>query len=84
MDRQGKITPAGVSAFENDQVVSGAMAVHVHINDDEVKIDLRIVDEGGQVLAEWEGVNVIDDSQVTWCFSDTGNIRLTMEPIIES
>ena len=84
MDAQGKMTAEGIAAFESGGLVQGSLAVKVHINDDTVKIDLRIVDNNGAVMAEWEGVDVIDDTQVTWCFSDAGNFKIIMEPIIES
>jgi len=83
MDRMGTITPEGITAFENDGDVQGSLAVKVHINDDKVQLDLHIVDHAGAVLAKWEGVEVIDDTQVTWCFSDAGNIKITMDPILE-
>ena len=83
MDRLGTITPEGITAFENDGEVQGSLAVKVHISDDKVKLDLHIVDQAGVILARWEGVEVIDDTQVTWCFSDTGNIKISMEPILE-
>lgn len=83
MDRLGTITPEGITAFENDGEVHGSLAVKVHINDDKVKLDLHIVNTDGTILARWEGVEVIDDTQVTWCFSDTGNIKISMEPILE-
>ena len=83
MNRQGTITEAGVSAFENDGEIQGSLAVSTHIAvDNLVRLDLRIVSDAGETLVEWEGVDVIDGSQVTWCFSDTGNIRITMDPII--
>jgi len=84
MDRQGIMTPEGIAAFENGGEVSGSLAVKVHINDDKVKLDLRLVDTTGQTLAEWEGVEVIDDTQITWCFSDAGNLKLVMDPILEA
>lgn len=82
MNRQGMITEAGVAAFENDGEIQGSLAVNTSIQDNLVKLDLRIVNDNGETLVEWEGVDVIDGSQVTWCFSDTGNIRITMDPII--
>ena len=84
MDRQGIMTPEGIAAFENGGEVSGSLAVKVHVNDDKVKLDLRLVDTTGQTLAEWEGVEVIDDTQITWCFSDAGNLKLVMDPILEA
>jgi hypothetical protein len=85
MDRQGTVTDAGISAYENDHEITGALAVHVHmINETTVRLDLRMVDDNGIVLAEWEGVDLIDDSQITWMFSDIGKFKLTMVPTIRS
>jgi hypothetical protein len=82
MDSQGALTPAGLTAFENNNQVDGALAVKIKINDDgTVKLDFRIVDDAGSVLAEWPGVDVVDDTQVTWVFSDAGKFKLSMEPI---
>lgn len=84
MNRQGVVTEAGVTAFENDGEIQGSLAIKVNMDDDGLaKLDLRIVNDVGETLTEWEGVDVIDGSQVTWCFSDTGNIRITMDPVID-
>lgn len=83
MNRQGTITDLGIADYEANGEIRGSLAIKVRIADDKVRIDLRIVNEAGGILAEWEGVDVIDDSQITWCFSDVGDIKLVMNPIIE-
>ncbi len=83
MNRQGTITDLGVADYEANGEIKGSLAIKVRLDDDKIKIDLRIVNDGGGVLAEWVGVDVIDDSQITWCFSDVGDIKLIMNPIIE-
>jgi len=83
MNRQGTITDLGVADYEANGEIKGSLAIKVHLDDDKIRIDLRIVNEGGGILAEWEGVDVIDDSQLTWCFSDVGDIKIIMNPIIE-
>lgn len=83
MNRQGTITPLGVESYEANGEIKGSLAIKIRLNDDKIKMDLRIVDDAGGVLAEWEGVDVIDDSQITWCFSDVGDIKIIMNPIIE-
>ena len=83
MNRQGSITPLGVADYEANGEIKGSLAIKIHLNDDKIKMDLRIVNEAGAVLAEWEGVDVIDDSQITWCFTDVGDIKIIMNPIIE-
>lgn len=82
MDRQGIITEDGLRTFREQGNVSGSLAMHVHLGEGAVRIDLSIVDETGTVLAIWDGVDVIDDSRVTWCFSDGGSLRISMDPVI--
>lgn len=83
MNRQGRITDLGTAAYQDHGEIKGSLAIKVSLEDDKVRLDLRIVNDAGGVLAEWEGVDVIDDSQITWCFSDVGDIKLIMNPIIE-
>lgn len=83
MNRQGTITDLGTAEYQEHGEIRGSLAIKVSLEDDKVRLDLRIVNDAGGVLAEWEGVDVIDDSQITWCFSDVGDIKLVMNPIIE-
>ena len=72
MNRQGTITDLGTAEYQDHGEIRGSLAIKVSLEDDKVRLDLRIVNDAGGVLAEWEGVDVIDDSQITWCFSNTG------------
>lgn len=82
MESEGRITEAGIHAFENNQEVAGAVAVKVHLGEAQAKLDLEIVDELGETLAVWEGIEVIDQTRITWTFAGSSQIVLKMIPTL--
>lgn len=84
MYNQGVITEAGLRAFAENQTIAGHIAVKSTIIAEScIRFDIMIVDDIGNTLAVWEGVELMDGAQVTWLFGDQGQqLNVSFDPIV--